>query len=79
MIVEPSQSAEIDLFEAGAVAAAALAAVSTILLTEGALALEAPLDARLGAMACVRSESEVLRGKEMSAGEKEKFGNERDR
>ena len=78
MIVELPQSAEIDLFEAGAAAAAASAAMSTILLAEGALALEVPL-VRLGAMACVRSEREVLRGKEMSAGEKEKFGNERDR
>ena len=79
MIVEPPQSAEMDLFEgAGAAAAAASAAMSTILLAEGALALEVPLEARLGAMACVRSEKGVLRGKEMSAGEKERLGNERD-
>ena len=73
VIVDPPQSAEIDLFEeAGAAAAAALVAMSTILLAEGALALEVPL-ARLGAMAYVRSKKEVLRGKEMSAGAKEKF------
>ena len=35
-------------------------AMSTILLAEGALALEVPL-ARLGAMACVRSKKEVMR------------------
>ena len=79
MIVEPPQSAEMDLFEeAGAAAAAASVAMSTILLAEGALALEVPL-ARLGAMVYVRCKRGVLRGKEMSAGEKEKFGNERDR
>ena len=54
VMVEPPQSAEIDLFEAGAAAAAASAAMSTILLEEGALALEVPLEARLGAMADVR-------------------------
>ena len=79
MIVEPPQSAEIDLFEAGAAAAAASAAMSTILLAEGALALEVPLVARLVAMVYVRCKGEVLHGKEMSAGEKEKLGNERDR
>ena len=75
VMVEPPQSAEIDLLEAGA--AAASAAMSTILLAEGALALEVPLEARLGAMACVRCKRGALRGKEMSAGETEKLGNER--
>ena len=74
MTVDPPQSAEIDLFEAGAAAAAASAAMSTILLEEGALALEE----RLGAMADVRCEGKVLRGKEESAGETETLGNERD-
>ena len=61
MIVEPPQSAEMDLFEeaGAAAAAAALAAMSTILLVEGALALEAPL-VRLGAMAYVQSKLGVL-------------------
>ena len=76
-MVEPPQSAEIDLFEAGAVAVAASAAMLTILLAEGALALEVPLEARLGAMAYVRCKRGALRGKEMSAGETEKLGNER--
>ena len=76
--VDPAQSAEIDLFTgAGAAAAAASVAMSMILLDEEPLALEVPL-ARLGAMAYVRSELGMLRGKERSAGEKEKFGNERD-
>ena len=77
-MVDPPQSAEIDLFEAGAAAAAASAAMSTILLEEGALALEVPLEGRLGAMADVRCEVKVLRGKEESAGETETLGNERD-
>ena len=76
-MVEPPQSAEIDLFEAGAAAAAASAAMSTILLEEGALALEVPLEGRLGAMADVWCENEMLRGKEESAGEMENLGNER--
>ena len=60
MIVDPPQSAEMDLFEeAGAAAAAASAAMSTILLVEEALALEVPLE-HLGAMACVRGELGVL-------------------
>ena len=60
VIVDPPQSAEMDLFEeAGAAAVAASAAMSMILLVEEALALEAPL-VRLGAMACVRSELGVL-------------------
>ena len=68
MIIEPPQSAEMDLFEeAGAAAAVASVAMSTILLAEGALALEVPL-ARLGAMAYVRSEKGVLRGKENEHG-----------
>ena len=74
MTVDPPQSAEIDLFEAGAAAAAASAAMSTILLEEGALALEV----RLGAMADVRCEGKVLRGKEESAGVMEILRNERD-
>ena len=73
VMVEPPQSAEMDLFEAGAAAAAASATMSTILLEEGALALEA----RLGAMADVRCKREMLRGKEESAGEIENLGNER--
>ena len=73
MTVDPPQSAEIDLFEAGA-AAAASAAMSTILLEEGALALEV----RLGAMADVRCEGKVLRGKEESVGVMEILGNQRD-
>ena len=77
MTVDPPQSAEIDLFEAGA-AAAASAAMSTILLEEGALALEVPLEGRLGAMADVWCEGKMLRGKEESAGEMETLGNERD-
>ena len=76
-MVEPPQSAEIDLFEAGVAAAAASAAMSTILLPEGALALEVPLEARLGAMAYVRCKRGALRGKEMSTGETAKLGNER--
>ena len=61
VIVDPPQSAEMDLFEeAGAAAAAASAATSTILLAEGALALEVPL-VRLGAIAYVQSELGVLR------------------
>ena len=73
VIVEPPQSTEMALFEeAGAAVAAASAAMSTILLVEGAFALEVPL-LRLGAMTYVRSEKGVLRGKKMSAGEKEKF------
>ena len=77
--VDPPQSAEIDLFEAGAAAAAAAAsaAMSTILLEEGALALEVPLEGRLGAMADVPCRGEMLRGKEESAGEMENLGNER--
>ena len=72
--MDPAQSAEIDLFAgAGAAAAAASTAMSMTLLDEEPLALEVPL-VRLGAMACVRSERGVLRGKEMSAGEKENFG-----
>ena len=78
VMVEPPQSAEMDLFEAGAAAAAASAAMSTILLEEGALALEVPLEARLGAMADVRCKREMLRGKEESAGEMETLGNEKD-
>ena len=62
--VDPPQSAEIDLFEAGAAAAAASAAMSTILLEEGALALEVPLEGRLGAMADVQCRGEVLRGRD---------------
>ena len=58
-------------------AAAAAAATSTTLLDEGALALEVPLEARLGAMADVRCKREMLRGKEESAGEIENLGNER--
>ena len=76
--VDPPQSAEIDLFKAGAAAAVASAAMSTILLAEGALALEVPLEGRLGAMADVRCEGKMLRGKEESAGEMEILGNERD-
>ena len=76
-MVEPPQSAEIDLFEAGAAVAAASAAMSTILLAEGALVLEVPLEARLGAMADVRCEGKVQRGKEESAGEIENLGNEK--
>ena len=73
--VDPPQSAEIDLFEAGAAAAAAAsAAMSTILLEEGALALVV----RLGDMADVRCKGKVLRGKEESAGVMETLGNERD-
>ena len=72
VMVEPPQSAEMDLFEAGA-AAAASAAMSTILLEEASLALEA----RLGAIADVRCKREALRGKEESAGEIENLGNER--
>ena len=72
MTVDPPQSAEIDLFEAGA--AAASAAMSTILLEEEALAL----GVRLGAMADVRCEGKVLRGKEESAGVMEISRNERD-
>ena len=71
--MDPAQSAEIDLFAgAGAATAAASAAMSITLLEEEPLALEVPL-ARLGAMAYVRSEKGVLRGKEMSTGEKEKL------
>ena len=66
VIVEPPQSAEMDLFEEAA--AAASAAASTILLAEGALALEVPLEVRLGAMAYVRSKRGVLRGKENEHG-----------
>ena len=73
MTVDPPQSAEIDLFEAGA-AAAASAAMSMILLEEGALALEA----HLGAMADVRCEGKVQRGKEKSAAVMETLRNERD-
>ena len=76
MTVDPPQSAEIDLFEAGA-AAAASAAMST-LLEEGALALEMHLEGRLGAMADVWCKDKMLRGKEESAGEMETLGNERD-
>ena len=76
-MVEPPQSAEIDFFEAGAAAAAASATMLTILLEEGALALEVPLEGRLGAMADVRCKSEMLRGKEESAGEIGNLGNER--
>ena len=47
--------------------------MSMILLAEGALALEA----RLGATVYVRCKRGALRGKEMSAGETEKLGNER--
>ena len=69
VMVEPPQSAEIDLFEAGAAAAAASAAMSTILLEEEALALEVPLEARLGAMADVRCKREMLRGRDGKLGE----------
>ena len=76
--VDPPQSAEIDLFEdEDLAAAAASAAMSITLLDEEALALEATL-VRLGAMVSVWSEKRVQRGKEMSAGENEKFENERD-
>ena len=78
-MVEPPQSAEMDLFEAGAAAVVASAAMSTVLLVEGALALEVPLEARLGAMVYVRCKRGALRGKEMIAGETENLGNERDR
>ena len=71
--VDPAQSAEIDLFAGAGATAAPLEAMSMTLLDEEPLALEAPL-VRLGAMVCVRSERGVLRGKEMSAGEKENFG-----
>ena len=73
VIVDPAQSAEIDLFAgAGAAAAAASAAMFMILLDEEPLALEAPL-ARLGAIAYMGSELRMLRGKETSAGEKGNF------
>ena len=74
MTVDPSQSAEIDLFDDEDLAAAAM---STVLLDEEALALEATL-VRLGAMVSVWSEKRVQRGKEMSAGEREFWG-ERDK
>ena len=60
-------------------AAAAAAAMSTVMLAEGALALEVPLEACLGAMVYVRCKREALRRKEMNTGETEKLGNERDR
>ena len=77
MTVDPLQSAEIDRLEEDFAAAAAAAAMSTVLLAEGALALEVPLEARLGAMADVRCKREMLRGKEESTGEMENLGNER--
>ena len=53
MTVDPPQSAEIECLEEDFVAAAAAAAMSTVLLDEDALALGAVF-ARLGAMACER-------------------------
>ena len=74
--VDPPQSAEIDLLDdEDLAAAAAVAAMSTVLLDEEALALEAVL-VRLGAMAYVRSE--LRAGKKMS-GRKKKIGGERAR
>ena len=70
MTVDPPQSAEIDRLDEDFAAAAAAAAMSTVLLVEEALALEVPLVACLGAMACERC---VLRGKEMRAGRKERI------
>ena len=70
------QSAEIDLLEEDLAAAAAAAAMSMVLFDEDALALEVAL-VRLGAMAYernVRSEKEVLRGKETGAREKRNLG-----
>ena len=78
MTVDPPQSAEIDRLDEDFVAAAAVAAMSTILLAEEALALEVPLEARLGAMVDVRCKGKMLRGKEESAGEMETLGNEKD-
>ena len=75
VIVDPPQSAEIDLFnDADLAAAAAAAAMSTVLLDEEALALEAAL-VRLGAMAYVRSERGVLRaGKKQARGRRRILG-----
>ena len=68
--VDPPQSAEIDRLDEDFAAAAAAAAMSTVLLAVGALALEVPLVACLGAMACGWC---ALRGKEMSAKRKERI------
>ena len=74
VMVDPSQSAEINRFDEEVLAAAAAtAAMSIVRLDEGALALEAALE-RLGAMAYLRSE--LRAGKKMS-GRKKKIGGER--
>ena len=71
MTVDPPQSAEIDLLDDEDLAAAAVAAMSTVLLDEEALPLEATL-VRLGAMEYVRSERGVLRaGKKHARGRRE--------
>ena len=74
MTVDPPQWAELGRLDEDFAAAAATAAMSTVLLDEDVLALSAVF-ACLGAMVCGRC---AQRGKEMSAGETEKLGNERD-
>ena len=69
MIVDPPQSAEIDLLDDGLAAAAAAAAMSTVLLDEEALALGVAL-VRLGAMAYERSVRGVLRAGKKQARER---------
>ena len=72
--MDPPQSAEIDLLDdEDLAAAAAVAAMSIVLLDEEALALGAIL-VRLGAMAYVRSERGLLREGKKRAREKKDFG-----
>ena len=66
--MDPPQSAEIDRFDEDLAAAAAAAAMSTVLLDEGALALGAAF-ARLGAMGSGQCVLSAGRGERKEKGE----------